>query len=121
MRLILAGLMMLVACGCAFNAQSKPEMVAKNLSVGKTTLISVAETVDSLCTEGTLSQKDCNLAAGMYIKAQAGHTLATDALIIAVAVDTEDTWSGFFNASEYFQGTLTDLMAFIGSFQKGSE
>lgn len=118
MRLILVTIILLVACGCSFNAQSKPEMVAKNLSVSKTALVSIAETADALCTNGTLDQDDCNLAAGLYDKSQAGYLVAVDALTLAVAVDTDDAWDSFFAESAQFQETLSNLLIFVGSFQK---
>lgn len=121
MRLLLVTILLLVACGCSFNAQSKPERVAKNLSVGKTALVSIAETADTLCTNGTLDQTDCDLASDLYVKSQAGYVVAVDALAVAVAADTDDAWTGFFAASEHFREGLSNLIIFIGSFQKGAE
>lgn len=100
-------LLLLSLAGCA--GETTMSMTAKGLLSGRAAIIGVADTANTLCSQGTLNQSQCDTAKEQYVKAQTAYKTGSDALMIWVT-------SGI-DGGNKAQSSLAALNLLLGSMQ----
>ena len=103
-------LVALVACA-GFQAKSKSAQATQALLSAKTAMVGIAESADQMCSQGALSQPQCDTVAKLYKDAKVNYDLAANLLNVAVAVDTPAAWQGYTTGNDKFLAIYMNLTA----------
>lgn len=118
MRSILTFLLFLTLTACAPPTPSGPQdrimQAEKVLVAGQKIIITVSTAADQLCTEGVLTQPQCDKIALAYQQAHAAYVLAVDAVMVAKD-GKPASWAAFLNKEALFLLQADALM----QLQKG--
>lgn len=98
--------------GCAVPQNStKQSLAAQALLSTQAAVIGIAQAADSLCTQGTLTQPQCDRVAKLYTQAQLSYDLAAEALGIAMVASTPETWPQYQVFNEQFFRLYSSMTA----------
>ena len=95
------GMMFFTACA-GFQDKSLSEKATQVLTSTKIVVVAVAEASDEMCTQGVLTQNQCDEIGTIYAQTATAYDLAADLLVTAVKLDSPEAWDGYQNALNSF-------------------
>ena len=107
--------LVMVLSGCAA-FQEKRGLATKALLTTKEAIVGIAEAADQLCSQGTLTQSQCDEVATVYEQAKAGYDAAADLLVVAVKSDSDDAWQNYQILNDHFYQLYSDMTAIAIKF-----
>jgi len=91
---------------------------AKTLLTSRQAVIAGATTVDALCKQGVVKPVDCTKASTLYLQAQAGYNVASDAFVLAVQTGTSADWSAYLAKEADFKALAASAISCYQEFSK---
>ncbi|MEA5113035.1 MAG: hypothetical protein VB050_03325 [Geobacteraceae bacterium] len=105
--------------GCA-TTETPQSLAAKSLLSTRQGVIAAATTVDGLCAQGVVKQKDCDRASGIYSQAQAAYLTASDAFLLYLQISNDISLQKFQAAQSQLQALFLDIDGLAKTFQGGA-
>ena len=103
---------LLLLVGCAGGqGQSKSGMATQTLLSAQTAVIAIAQTADLMCSQGTLTQPQCDQVAGIYGQAATSYDLTADLLAAAINLNSPELWQRYQAKNEQFFKLYIDMTA----------
>lgn len=111
----------MILTGCAgIQGQSPQAIAAKALLSTRQGVIAAATTADTLCTQGVMTQADCDRAEETYTLAQQAYGTAADAFLVYLVADDELSKQLFENTQPRLQALHADLAGLVKSVEGGA-
>ncbi|MGE4406060.1 hypothetical protein [Pseudomonas sp.] len=107
---------MLFGCS-ALQTKSKDGLATQALLSAQAAVVGMAQAADQMCTQGTLTQSDCDQVAQIYEQAQVSYDLAGALLIVALEADTPEAWQNYQALHDRFFQLYTSLNAAAVEFK----
>ncbi len=107
---VVAGMLVLAGCS-GFKDKTLSEKSFQSLSSIKVVVVGVAEAADVLCSQGILKQDQCDEIGKAYESTATAFDLASDLLVVAIAVDDPEMWNDY-------QNSFSSFLIVFGELQK---
>ena len=107
-----------IVIGCAATQQ---ENATKAMLVTQTAIVDIATSAAQLCSNGVLSQPQCDDISIAYTKAKVHYDLAESALATAIESDSDDAWANYNIIHDNFTRIYSDLLFVASSYGITSE
>lgn len=118
MGISLAALVFMGGCATDQTANQTPQAIAaKSLLSARQGVIAAATTADALCSQGIMSQADCDKAKGIYTQAQQAYTTASDAFLVYLVANDEISKKQFEDTQPRLMALYTDINSLVKSFK----
>ncbi len=101
-----------IVCGCvpAQPAQDKFVQAEKALLAGKRVIVATAIAADSLCSNKTVQQDQCDKMEEIYVKSHAAYVVAVDAVQVAAKKGDAESWQDFLSKQDIFDKLVDDAV-----------
>lgn len=118
LTLIIGALLILpLLSGCAIHSESTATTAARSLLSAQTVVVGLAQAADSMCSQGTLNQDQCDQVRALYQQAGVTYDVAAEALIVAIESGEEDGSAAWANYHA-IRGRLTTLLSALQAAAK---
>jgi hypothetical protein len=118
-KLILPLLLALTLSACATSGTTPAVTAGKSLLAMQETIVTVAKTGGALCNQAVLTKENCADLEQLYLRSQPAYDLAADSLIMALAVNSPESWQRYQERQTSFRSIFDDLLRLSAQFGKG--
>jgi len=102
--------------GCAGWAQKNQEnKVADTLLGTKATIVSLAVSADQLCSQGALTQVQCDKVASIYSQAKGTYDLAATTMELALESSEQSGWDAYVAYHTQFMDLYVSLIDYLAT------